>query len=386
MAQVSKIDKHRKKVGKHPDSLIAELAGVTVSAVAKYRTQRGIPRFIVPVAANADVPAEKGEPQKTIVRKTKLTTPVEAAPVEAAPVEAKANGAKGKSAPVVTTAAPAVSTEPPTEPAIVAPEAKGAAKGKGASKPAPETVPAKGKLAKVPEPVAVAAEPVAPQVKAKKPAPKKPGRAADLAQHVDIIGILTDAEVGKKVGLSGESVRKYRKDHGIPSAHEKAAMAAAATPAPVPVVAATASVKAPPKVAKVKAAAPKAVAEEPMKATSSKASASKTTPAPTVAEAVAAIKAATAKAATPKAVRAPAQKAKKPAPTVAKHVYPAAPAAPEPVIATPRVSTCWRVTVNGQAEVVHVVADSLAAAASRAQSAFGDAAVVAVDRVGVGLA
>jgi hypothetical protein len=42
----SKIDPFRELVGNRPDTVIAELAGLTLSAVRAYRSKHGIPRFV----------------------------------------------------------------------------------------------------------------------------------------------------------------------------------------------------------------------------------------------------------------------------------------------------------------------------------------------------
>lgn len=77
---------------------------------------------------------------------------------------------------------------------------------------------------------AAATEAAAPVAAAAEPTKARSGGRSKLDAHRDIIGVLSDAEVAGRAGVTPEAVRVYRQRHDIPSRRSAAAAAAAAPP------------------------------------------------------------------------------------------------------------------------------------------------------------
>lgn len=232
----SKLEDFVHLMGVESDARIAELAGITVSGVRKYRSRRAgtVPAVVAVVAA----PAAKRGPG----RPRKNAAPIVAAAAPAAPAAKRGRGRPRKNAaPIVAAAAPA------------APAAK-----RGPGRPR-----------KNPLPAVVASAPVVkrgrgrprknPLAPAASTAPKarkaSAARGSKLDNHRDIVGVLFDSEVAKITGMTGEGVRQYRKRHKLEAGNLRELPSPSATAAPVVKAATAAVAKAAPKAAAVQAAA-----------------------------------------------------------------------------------------------------------------------------------
>lgn len=207
-----KLAPFKDKLGKIPDHEIAQLAGVSRTAVVSFRKRMGISSYegykFQPGAAPTKASPAKPTPSKTGAAKT---APAKVAAAKAAPAAA-----------------------PKAAPAKVE-----------AAKPAPAKA----------APVA-AAKPAAPAEKAFH------GRKSKLDPYLHLLGKVSDADIAARAGVTTENVRAYRTRRGITPS--KAAAAAPAPAAPAKAEAKAMPVAAPVAPAKVEAkaapAAPAAVA------------------------------------------------------------------------------------------------------------------------------
>lgn len=177
----SKLDAHRDVVGVLDDGEVAALAGLTRSAVAKYRAVRGIP--VPPTTGNRALAAPTPKTSSSTITALKITPNADKSAQVRTSTITKArlnpeNMTPERMAPVVAT--------PSKTRAIV------------------------------------------------KSAVKRPGRSK-LDAYRDIVGVLQDDEVAERAGVTGEAVRQYRVRYEIPSPYRGRPALAPAGTASVPV-------------------------------------------------------------------------------------------------------------------------------------------------------
>ena len=248
------LDRVRARIGRAPDSEIAELAGVSVENVKAYRQEHGIAPFLRPPpsfggAAKAVVLRRRdtGDGARAQVRLAEVREPV----IEAAPVSplarfhdrlgTVADQVIADEAGVARTAVGAYRREHGIPAYDGFRHRKGAAQAEHVA-PAVDgrsqrstILPYLDILGTTPDSEIAAMARVSAAAVAKfrgrrgiagyapdrplteRPAvePRKFTRRSKLDAYADIIGVLTDAEVARKAGTSGEAVRAFRKRHGI---------------------------------------------------------------------------------------------------------------------------------------------------------------------------
>lgn len=215
----SPLDRVRSKVGRVPDSEVAELAGIGVDDVKAYRREHGIAPFLRP-PPNLGAPPRAAPPPAIRVQPS-ISEPVVLRRRPAEDGAAEETVRRPVAVPVVPAAHPleAFRARLGTVPdGVIAAEA-GLERTTVVAYRQRNGIAAfnrfahSGETAPVAQETLCVAEP--PTEPALAPERGPGGRRSKLDQHLDIVGVLSDAEVAECMGMSAGSVANYRRRNGI---------------------------------------------------------------------------------------------------------------------------------------------------------------------------